>query len=441
MFTPIGDAMNPISELRKKLENNKKGLAQGVYSICSANETVLEAAMLQALSDHSLLVIESTSNQVDQYGGYMNMLPGDFVKYVQAIAGKTGFPVQSIIFGGDHLGPNVWQGEKARDAMEKAKILVEAYVEAGYQKIHLDASMFCADDEGDRHKALADEIVTERIVELCRVCEKAWNPKAHTEKPLYIIGTEVPIPGGTKEKNAAIQPTAKESIKRTIEISKKMFFDAGLEDAWQRTIAVVSQPGVEFGEDVICHYDRRLAEDLSHALDDEKLVFEAHSTDYQTKANLKKLVEDHFAILKVGPWLTFLYREALFSLAAVEKELSHRFSRLSDLENTLERVMLTSTPNYWEKHYRGSPEEQQLSRKYSFSDRSRYYWTNKELSASVSLLLQNLDSVEIPLSLVSQFMPNLFPRLCEGSLENKARAFVIAHIREKLAWYAEAVQG
>lgn len=45
-----------------------------------------------------------------------------------------------------------------------------------------------------------------------------------------------------------------------------------------------------------------MVNDYSH------LVFEAHSTDYQTKEAYKQLVHDHFAILKVGPALTFAMR-------------------------------------------------------------------------------------------------------------------------------------
>ena len=383
--------MSAIAELLKRLESNKKGIGRGIYSICSAHKAVLQAALLQAKEDNSFVVIESTSNQVDQYGGYMNMLPKDFVQYVRNIAKENDFPVQSLIFGGDHLGPNAWQNEKASSAMEKAKTLVQSYIEAGYQKIHLDASMFCADDEGDRKKPLADEIVAERVVELCAVCERTWKPDVSKEKPLYIIGTEVPIPGGAKEQEDVIHPTSKESIARTIEITKKHFLDNGLEDAWQRVIAVVAQPGVEFGDSTVFHYDSTRALQLSRALDNEHMVFEAHSTDYQTKAALKKLVEDHFAILKVGPWLTYLYREALFALEAMEKALAFKLNRLSALEETLEKVMLTAVPNYWENYYKGTEEEQRFSRKYSFSDRCRYYWAHSELDASAALLLKNLD--------------------------------------------------
>jgi D-tagatose-1,6-bisphosphate aldolase subunit GatZ/KbaZ len=430
--------MHPILELKKRLTDNKRGLALGVYSVCSAHKTVLEASMVQAKIDDSFLVVESTSNQVDQYGGYTNMTPKGFVKYVTAIAESLDFPVDRIVFGGDHLGPNAWQGEKAAEAMKKAGVLVKAYTEAGYQKIHLDASMFCADDEGDRNKPLADTVVADRVVALCRIGEDSWKAGSNREKPVYIIGTEVPIPGGARDREAALRPTSRESLRETVRISKRAFLKAGLEDAWNRVIAVVAQPGVEFGDDHVFYYDHDQAEELSHALDDEPLVFEAHSTDYQTGGGLRQLVEDHFAILKVGPWLTYLYREALFSLAHIEEELILNKDARSRLRETLEEVMLQSLPNFWEKYYRGTEDEKRFSRKYSFSDRSRYYWTNKRLSEAVNKLSANLSSIKIPPSLISQYMPNLFMRVSEGAVKNEPRDLIIAHIREKLGLYSRA---
>jgi D-tagatose-1,6-bisphosphate aldolase subunit GatZ/KbaZ len=46
-------------------------------------------------------------------------------------------------------------------------------------------------------------------------------------------------------------------------------------------------------------------------------VFEAHSTDFQPAMSLAALVRDGFAILKVGPWLTFAAREVLYGLDSI----------------------------------------------------------------------------------------------------------------------------
>jgi D-tagatose-1,6-bisphosphate aldolase subunit GatZ/KbaZ len=54
------------------------------------------------------------------------------------------------------------------------------------------------------------------------------------------------------------------------------------------------------------------------------------------------LVEDHFGILKVGPALTFAFREALFSLEYIEQEMlrTKDKEKLSRLQITIENEML-----------------------------------------------------------------------------------------------------
>ncbi len=128
---------------------------------------------------------------------------------------------------------------------------------------------------------------------------------------------------------------------------------------------------------------------MSHALDDiPNLVFEAHSTDYQTLSALSSMAEKHFCIQKVGPWLTFAWREALFALASIEDELVET-EKTSGLKQVMEKVMIEN-PRYWLKYYPGSESEQLIKRKYSYSDRSRYYWPEKKLITAVNQLFTNL---------------------------------------------------
>jgi D-tagatose-1,6-bisphosphate aldolase subunit GatZ/KbaZ len=425
-----------MKNLKERLDSNKKGTVTGVYSVCSAHKTVLEASLIQAKEDNSFLIVESTSNQVNQFGGYTGMKAPDFTAYIKNLAESLGFPFEKIILGGDHLGPNVWQDEIAEKAMEKAEILVDSYIKAGFRKIHLDTSMFCLDDGGDRTKPLADEITAQRTARLCKVCEDA--SREEQEKPLYIIGTEVPIPGGSKEKEESLRITEPEGIMNTVTAMEAAFKKKGLEAAWERVIAVVAQPGVEFGDDHVFYYDRTKAQALSQALDNSPLVYEVHSTDYQGRQNLKHLVEDHFCILKVGPALSYAYREALFSLASIEKELKHTITAPSNLEETIETVMLESHPNYWEKYYHGTEEEKRFARRFSLSDRIRYYWPHKKLAAAVERLFGNLTASGIPLTLISQYLPHLYAPLSEGSIEKSPIALVTAHIRCVLDQYARA---
>jgi len=422
------------------IANNRKVEAKGIFSVCSANEDVLEACFLQAQKDDSILLIESTSNQVDQYGGYTGMKPDDFAGFVYGIATKIGFPLEMILLGGDHLGPNKWQRLPSAEAMMKSEVLIREYVKAGFQKIHLDTSMFCADDPGDREKPLSNEVVASRAAILCRVAEDTWKKHCYNSAPpLYVIGSEVPVPGGAQQKEDVIHPTKPEDVARTIDITRQTFMKAGLSDAWERVVAVVVQPGVEFGDDQVFQYKRELARSLSNKITGyDKLVYEAHSTDYQSEDNLKALVEDFFCILKVGPWLTFAYREALFALEAIEVEMmGDRSQDLSNLKETLDKAM-RDEPVHWKKYYAGTEYQQFFKRKYSLSDRSRYYWPNESVRQAKDRLFENLRNDRIPLSLLSQFMPSQFYKVLNGTLANDPNELVLDYIRIIAGIYSRA---
>ena len=422
------------------IADNRKGKNTGIYSVCSANADVLEACLIQAKADGTILLVESTSNQVDQFGGYTGMKPADFVEYVYTIARKVGFPKEMVLLGGDHLGPNAWQNLSVEEAMSNAKVLIAEYIKAGYLKIHLDTSMFCADDQGDKTKPLPDEVVAERAADLCRVAEDAWAKyRKDSPKPIYIIGTEVPVPGGAREEEDDVIPTTPEDADRTVLITKEYFTKAGLSDTWERVIGLVVQPGVEFGDDQVFNYQREKAKGLSEKIMEfDHIVFEAHSTDYQTEANLRALVEDHFCILKVGPWLTFAYREALFALEAMEIEiLGKDHKSLSKLRETLENAMIKE-PKYWEKYYPGEEKLKFFKRKFSFSDRLRYYWPIAELDLARNILFENLQNNRIPNSLLSQFMPVQFYQVCEGLIKAEPKDLVHSYIQIVTGIYSRA---
>lgn len=420
------DTLRRVDWLAQTVASHKAGSPVGVYSVCSAHPTVVEAAMVQAAADGSYVLIEATSNQVDQYGGYTGLRPAEFRDLVLRIADDTGFARNRVVLGGDHLGPNRWQHEPSSAAMDKADVLIAAYVEAGYSKIHLDCSMSCADDPD----VLADEVVASRSARLMRVAEDTAH-RIGSPGPVYVIGTEVPVPGGAHETLDQLTPTPADRARRTVDAHRSAFAELGLGDVWPRVVALVVQPGVEFDHVNVFDYRRDATVELRTVLDTEaNLVFEAHSTDYQRPEQLRELVEDHWAILKVGPGLTFAMREALFALAMIEAELVPRTSR-SNLVEVVERRMLAE-PKYWEGYYEGSPREQRTARRYSYSDRLRYYWADPEVDAARLTLLENLDRTGVPLPLISQFLPSQYDRIRAGQLEPVPQALVIDRIRDAI---------
>lgn len=392
--------------LDKRVAAQKQGLALGICSICSSNPYVLRAAMQQALDSSSPLLIESTSNQVNQYGGYTGVNPAQFYQTLHSLARESGLDSAGLILGGDHLGPNPWQKEPAEAAMAKATQLVSDCVRAGYTKIHLDASMGLGGDpvSGPGVKASAA-----RAADLCRAGEAAWREMGrHTPAPRYIIGTEVPLPGGEVGNAAEVTVTSVESARETLEVTRAAFRKAGLEEAWERVIGLVVQPGVEFGDRTVHPYQPGKAADLAHFITGiPRIVFEAHSTDYQSSQALAALVRDHFAILKVGPALTFAFREAVFALEHIEIELMIRqpSEQRSHLQDAIEQEMLAH-PEDWLRYYPGSAEDQRLMRRYSLSDRIRYYWPRPTVQAALAHLIQNLKKRSLPPGLVGQYFPD-----------------------------------
>lgn len=421
-----------MSAVQSLIATHRRGEIVGLYSVCSSNEQVLLAAMQVARQYGTDLLIEATSNQVDQFGGYTGMTPVQFRAYVEALAGARGFPADRLILGGDHLGPNAWQSLPADEAMAHARDLIAAYVAAGFHKIHLDCSMSCA---GDPHP-LPDEAVAARSAELARVAERTARD-AGLPPPVYVIGTEVPVPGGEASLDDGLAVTTPAAAARTLEIHRQAFAAPDLAAAWERVIALVVQPGVDFDHTSVHAYAPEAAAALSDFVATQpRIVFEAHSTDYQTEEALHALVRDHFAILKVGPAATFAYREALFALAAIEDELLPAEQR-SRLPEVLDRCMVDN-PRHWQRHYRGDAHALRLLRRYALSDRCRYYWGEPEVKAAVERLVDNLRRHVPPMILLSQFMPEQQREVEAGRLDADPLALVRHRIALRLAEYARA---
>jgi len=416
--------MNSMLDLVRR---HKSGERVGITSVCSAHPLVLEAAMRLARQTGSLALVEATSNQVNQDGGYTGMLPADFRERLLSIATAVGLPHERVVLGGDHLGPNAWQSQPSATALQKAGVMVGQYVAAGFRKIHLDCSMSCADDP----RSLGDEVIAERAAALCEITEAEWR-KVGGEPPVYIVGTEVPVPGGAHEDLEGLAVTTPEAAHTTIEVHRKAFERHGLQDAWTRVIGLVTQPGVEFDHHKVIDYVPAKAVALSRSIESVNgLVFEAHSTDYQTPHALADLVRDHFAILKVGPGVTFALREVFWALSDIAGELGI---------TTLKDVVLAEmkrNPRYWKAYYTNSG-QQDFDLQFSLSDRIRYYWSTPVVDTACAQLLEALATRGIPLTLISQYLPVQYAAIREGRLANDPRELVLDGVEQVLRHYDRA---
>jgi len=422
-----------MKEIQAVIEANRSGEAKGIYAICSAHPLVIEAAIEQAKQDNTLVLIEATANQVNQFGGYTGMLPADFLEFIGKIADKLDYPRNKIISGGDHLGPVCWVDEPAEQAMVKACELIKTYVAAGFKKIHLDTSMACADDP----TSMPDELVAERAAELCLVAEQTAIATFGQSDLVYVVGTEVPPPGGASEEIEDLELTPVSRVKQTLKLHKESFDKRGLTSAWQRVVGLVVQPGVEFDHTSIIDYKLEKAADLKAAIKLlPNIAFEAHSTDYQNEQAYIDLVKDHFAILKVGPQLTLALREALFALSYIEEELIPVEKR-SFLRDVCEQEMLEA-PKNWQRFYPVPASKGTLYRRYSYSDRIRYYWNQPRIEQAVECMFNNLNDVGIPLPLISQFLPEQYRDIRNNQLGVTAQELVKAKIKQVTQVYAQA---
>lgn len=388
--------MQPLLDLAQAF---RTGRHAGITSVCSAHPLVLRAALRFAAQTGSPALIEATCNQVNHQGGYTGMRPADFAGLVRSLAAREGCPEGQIILGGDHLGPNPWREQDPQAAMDQAEAMVAAYVAAGFRKIHLDASMGCRGEPA----ALDDMATAERAARLAAVAEAA-AASAGLPPPVYVIGTEVPPPGGADHVLSAITPTSAAAARRTIEVHRRVFAQAGLGDAFGRVIGLVVQPGVEFGNHNVVIYDGAQSRPLTALLAEERqFTFEAHSTDYQGTPALAALVRDGFQILKVGPELTFVLREAYYALDLIASDLVPGYGD-RPLFRALEAGMLAE-PGHWHRHYSGDEATRRWLRHYSLSDRLRYYWAAPEIGAAVERLEAALGGREVPLPLIWQHLP------------------------------------
>jgi D-tagatose-1,6-bisphosphate aldolase subunit GatZ/KbaZ len=407
------------------------GRRRGLASVCSAHPDVLAAAMHAALAGPGALLVEATAGQVNQYGGYTGMTPEAFVAGLRRLAAAGGFPPERLTVGADHLGPYVWRADPAEAAMARCEELIRRCVRAGFRKLHLDTGFGCADDPAP---LVPPEQAAARAVRLCRAAEAAVAEGQ--ARPFYVVGAEVPAPGGDLAGDEAPAVTPVADLVDALDRLRAGFRAAGLESAWERVVAVVVQPGVEFGDEHAAAYRSERAAALSafHARLPGIMTFEIHSTDYQPAEALDRLTADHFTLLKLGPCLTHACHRAVLALERLEGELlaGRPGVERSGVADALEAAMLAD-PAHWQTHYRGGPDELRRLRLESLRDRARYYWGAPAVQSALGRLRRNLAG-PLPLPRVERFFPGL-------DLENAspdATALVRATVQAALRPYLDA---
>jgi D-tagatose-1,6-bisphosphate aldolase subunit GatZ/KbaZ len=417
-----------VACFRQLADRNRSGEQAALPSFCTANGWVLDAIFDFAAADRLPVLVEATCNQVNQFGGYSGMLPAEYRTFVRKIAHDAGYVDEDVLFGGDHLGPNPWKLHTAEVALAHAAELVRTYSRAGFTKIHLDASMRCA-----RDAVLSPPEVADRTARLCLVAEQASTGM----RPSYVIGTEVPTPGGETDELCELSVTDASNVAETVATHRRAFLAEGLEDAWGRVVAVVTQPGVDFSHSSVHRFEPEAASGLAAViLDHAGLTYEAHSTDYQTVDALRGLVASHYAFLKVGPELTFAFREAIVLLTLIESQLVARHEQAGVIDAVM--AAMSDDPQHWETYYQGDERSVAVQKLFSYSDRIRYYWGTRQVSRSLEKLFANLKTTAVPETLISQYFPQHVEACREARPDDVARLLVRKHVQAVVARYYAA---
>ena len=402
-----------VEVLRDIIRRNRAGAAVAIPSVCSAHPDVLRASLALAAQLDRHIVIEATSNQVNQDGGYTGMTPVDFIQFVNALADEAKIDREQIIFGGDHLGPQAWRSMDAAQALAKADRLVHDYVAAGFHKIHLDCSEGCAGETAQ----LGDDVTAARSARLAQICSEV-----HPDL-LFVIGTEVPPPGGARvDEDGDIPATTPTDARATLAAH-----DAAFGPLAPMIGGLVVQPGVEFSPTAVHALPMGRDPGLLNALSEHPdICLEAHSTDYQQDAVYPRLAQLGFAFQKVGPALTFAYRQALYALDQLREDKGA-------LQAEMEVVMLED-PSKWQGHYSGDPDALREQRHFGLADRIRYYWPAPKAQAAVQSLKSAFDRPLSDTQLRQAFAPAVLAR-AEGLDGPQSQRLIDAEIQTALAPY------
>ena len=135
-------------------------------SFCTANIDVLNSILYFCRINKLPCLVECTSNQVNQYGGYTNKTPKIFMKEILNLRKKINLSKNQLFLGGDHLGPLPWKNNNKKIALNNSIELINSFLKNGFYKIHIDTSIKCKDD-----KFINSEIVFNRTNEILK------NPK------------------------------------------------------------------------------------------------------------------------------------------------------------------------------------------------------------------------------------------------------------------------
>ena len=354
---------------------NKILKKRSLPSFCTGNIDVLNSIMFFCHLQKLPCLIECTSNQVNQTGGYTKKTPKKFIKEIFDLRKKIKLSKNQLFLGGDHLGPLPWKYYNKKIALKNSINLIESFLKEKFCKIHIDTSIRCKDDN-----FFNNEIIFKRTKDIL----KNSRIKKRLKDKFLVIGSEVPLSGSGDNKKIILTNTKQiknESLKFR-QILKELNFKN------KREFGLVVEPGMKYMHSSIKKPNLKKFKDKTKFSVKNNFVFEAHSTDYQPLNILKKLSQNNFKFLKVGPELTYNYSRSLFYMQNLEVRFS--FRKKSEITKKLFNTMKNNS-KYWKNYYSNKKSQLLLNSKL---DRMRYYLNFKSVVNSINILKKNINKIQ-----------------------------------------------
>ena len=368
-------------------------------SFCTANEEVIKIILLYCKIYNLPCLIECTSNQVNQFGGYIKKTPKEFSNLIFKIARTIKLNKKNIFLGGDHLGPLPWNNKNSNLAIKNSIELINNYISNKFCKIHIDTSVQCKNDKVFNSQIKFDR--TKKILKKIKLKKKS--------NIFYVVGSEVPISGSDKKK--LLKPTSIYTIKKDSNIFSELLFKKSCK---KKNFGLVIEVGMKYMDKYIQKPNLKNFLQKKNFSLKNNFIYEAHSTDFQSINTLKKLVNNNFKFLKVGPELTYLYSRSLLLMQKIEKHFIEK--NKSNFNENLIQEMLKNN-KYWINFYEKNNYNQFLNSKY---DRSRYYLGTKKVKNSIGKLRLNINNLNLT-KLIKKFThtsSNTILKLKKNKLNN-----------------------
>jgi len=377
---PITDLiLNILNPISKKYHENIT-----LFGVCPNSMSVVKSALRSAKRFNAPLMFVATLNQVDLDGGYTGWTQRDFVEVVRDEAEKIDFG-GPIIIALDHGGPWLKDRQSVEnwgldDAMEGVKKSLVASLEAGYDLLHIDATVDRTLPEGETMKI---ETVVKRTLDLMEHVELARRERG-LPRISYEIGTEE-VHGGLADID---------TFKKFLMGLKGGLSERGLSDVWP--CFVVGKVGTDLHT---TEFDKKTAETLVSIAREYGSRIKGHYTDYVS--NPQDYPEDGMGGANVGPEFSHAEFDSLEGLAKIEEKLIKEGEAIapSDFMRILTKSVIDS--NRWRKWLLGSEMGKDFTelsgdrQKWLLQTCSRYVWAQKAVVEARSKLYENLKNQDV----------------------------------------------